>query len=140
MFSSMFCFRPGRVKLLEPTSACDPDDVELAVRGVRLGMELVAVVDPCFDLARGESLDNRRSTFEKWVVDLVCVEALLECAFCSALYGLEHGLLRTERELVAHQNSDLLQLLPSIVELEQRADLEEACRYVKRSSKLTPLA
>ena len=51
MFSSMFCFRPGRVKLLEPTSACDPDDVELAVRGVRLGMELVAVVDPCFDLA-----------------------------------------------------------------------------------------
>ena len=24
MFSSTFCVRPGRVKLLDPTSACDP--------------------------------------------------------------------------------------------------------------------
>ena len=116
------------------------DHLELGVRDVRLGVELVLVVDAALDLAGSQRLEDRRARRggTGWrPCRPRCSRRGISTARCS--HRLEQRLPRAMRRLRAHQDPDLVELLPLAVEREQRADLEVARGDVERLRDPGPL-
>ena len=126
MLSSMFFVRPGAREVARADQRLGADDLELGVRDVRLGVELVLVVDAAFDLAGTQRLEDRRDAVEERVGVLVGLDAAVEDLDRARPHGLEQGLARAMRRLGPHQDPDLLERLPFAVEREKGADLEVA--------------
>ena len=125
MFSSTLRVSPGLVKLLDPTSACAPTTSNLAWVMYALAWKLVAPVHPALDPALSDGLNHCLYTLQERVRPLLVLQTVIESAYSLAQRFLEHT-VRAQRHLVAHQQADLLKLLPLAVEGEQRSDLEES--------------
>jgi hypothetical protein len=81
------------------------------VGDVRLGVELVLSIDAAFDLLRADGLDDRRNAFEERILGLLAFKALIEASLNPAQRFLKR-LLRSSSDLVAHEDADVIDLLP----------------------------
>lgn len=139
MFSSTFWVSPGRVKLLDPTSACDPMTSK-PVGDVRLRVKLVLVVDPVLDQPRRQSCHYGVDSCEEWIALFVVLDALVKTRLGPLLHSHQQRLLRPVGDLVPHQDPDLVELLPAAVEVQQGANLEESRGDIDAARQLRPLA
>ena len=106
---------------------------------VALGVELGVVIDPALDLPAVQSCGDCVHAGEERVVLFVGFETPVEDLFCS--FGeLAQYPPGPVGDLIAHEDADLVELLPFAVEFEQGADLEVAGRYVEGAGDLAPLA
>ena len=98
--------------------------IELGVGDVCLGVELVPPVNPTLDPALSDGLHHGLYALQERVRALLVLQTVIESANSLAQRLLE-DLVGLQRHLVAHQQADLLKLLPLAVKSQQRPDLEE---------------
>ena len=92
------------------------DDGELAVGDVGLGVELGLGVDAALDLARAHAFEYLGHVIEEGVLVFGSLQAGIEHeAVLFEDLRLADGLISSDGHLVAHQDADLVQLLPLAV-------------------------
>jgi hypothetical protein len=77
---------------------------------------------------------------EERVLCLLLFDTRIETVLSASAHRLQKRLSGPAAHLIAHENADLLDLLPLTVEFEESADLEEAGCDVKPVRDATPLA
>ena len=95
----------------------------LGVSDVGLGVELVLSVHPALNLARADRLDDCGNPVKEVVLLLRGFDAVIEPTGHACEAFIE-SLLRTARNLVAHEQPNAIHLLPFAFEIKQCADLE----------------
>ena len=115
------------------------DDFLPRVREIAFGVELVAAIDAAANLAVAEGRDDGRDAREEVVFFFFLFEAAVESRLNLCEAGGERG-LGPLGDFVAHQNADRIDLLPLVLQREQRTDLEIAGRDVDGLRQRTPIA
>ena len=115
------------------------DDCNLRVRDVGFGVEFSLGVGAALDLAVAKGLNYGRRAGEEIVLLFLGFEAGVQLLGYVPLKGLENCLARARRDLVAHEDANLFELLPLAIKGEQSADLEVAGCDVKRTGDLGPI-
>ena len=109
---------------------------------VGVGVELVLVVDTAFDLRGAERVEDPRiagTPRRKGFGSLVLLNAAVEPVERLRPDRVDDGLPSPTGGLRAHQDPNLVELLPHAVEGEQGADLEVSGRDVERLRDAGPL-
>ena len=88
-------------------------------------MEFVLSVHAAFQLAAADAVHDRRNAVEKIVLDLLRIQRAIQAPH-NALQTLVEGLGRAHRYLVTHQQADLVDLLPALLQHQQCANLKVA--------------
>jgi hypothetical protein len=114
------------------------DDFKAGVGDVGLGMELRLAVDAAGDLAGTDGLDDGRDAHEEVVLLLLRFEAGIE-AVADAPEALDERGASAAGDLVAHEDADLIDLLPLVLQAEQGADLEITGGDVDGAGNLAPV-
>jgi len=93
-----------------------PDDGLLAVGDVGFGVELLPGVDAALDLARAQGFDDSRNAVQEVVAFLLLLDTLVELLRGATSQRFAEGPASAGRHVAAHEDSDLVQLLPLAVE------------------------
>lgn len=109
------------------------------VGDVRLSVELVFAIDAALDFARADGLDYGGSPGEEIVFLFFIFERAVEPVLDLGQALGEDG-AGALRDLVAHEEANLVELLPLAVEGQERADLEVAGGDVDGLGKIAPVA
>ena len=112
------------------------DDGGAAVGDVGLGVELRLCVGAALDLTGLQRLDDRGDAFEEVVPTLLDFDGVIELASDA----VDKDAPGAWGDLIAHENPDLVELLPLAIEREQRAHLEVSGGDVERVRNVAPLA
>ncbi len=88
-----------------------------------LGVKLFLAVDAADDLAGADCLDDGRDTRKEVIGAFFVFEAVLEPLTCAA-EAPGKCVPGAEGNLIAHENANLVDLLPFILQGEQGADFE----------------
>src|SRR5262245_33838577 len=105
---------------------------------VRLSVESLLPVHAALDPARSDSFNDRRHTREKVIRELFGFQAPRKCPGRLRPSLLE-CLLRPQGCSATHENADVIELLPGILERQQSADLEMTRRDVEALGDVAPL-
>jgi hypothetical protein len=101
-------------------------------------MKLFLAIDATGDLARSEALDNIWYTFQKLISFFLYFDTLVEMAL-GLVEGLKECTFGARRDLTTHQDAELINFLPLIIESQQRANLEVAGSTVNSLGNLAPV-
>src|SRR6266516_3640557 len=91
---------------------------------VRLGMELITIVNTAFNLAGLKRLKNCGHTIEERIGILICLDTGVEHFASMLSHGIQYGLARTMVRVRSHQYANFTELLPFAIEGEKCANLE----------------
>ena len=127
------------MKLLEPTSAWAPDDLEPGVRDVGFGVELVAVVNAALDLTGPQGFKDGGDAVQEGIRPLVLFEASVESVERLPTDGFQESLPGPVGRLCPHEDANPVETLPLSVQGEKGADLEVPGRDVERLGDPGPL-
>src|SRR5215204_1492433 len=96
---------------------------------VSLGVELLLGVDIALDLAIADSLHYRGHARKEVVLLLFSLYTLVQVLGYDRLDTFEKSLLGALGDLVSHEDSQLVQLLPLTIESQESADLKVSRGY-----------
>ena len=103
-------------------------------------MELVLAVDAALDLAVADGLVDGRDAGQEIILLFLGLDAAVELLGDLWHQSREQYLPGAGGDFVAHQDPDLVQLLPLTIQSQQRADLEVAGGDVEGLRDLRPFA
>ena len=126
-------------EVARPDQRLRPDHLELRVRDVRLRVELVLAVDTARDLTGAHRVENRLDAVQERIGVLVRLKTLVEDLHRTRPNGVEQRRACTIRRLGTHQNSDVVERLPSAIEGKQGTDFEVPRRNIERLGDAGPL-
>ena len=95
-------------EVARPDQRLRANHLKLRVRDVRLGVELVLVVDTALDLTGAQRVENRRDAVQERVGILVRLKAPVEDLNRVRPHSVEQRRARAIRHLGAHQNPDVV--------------------------------
>ena len=121
-----------------PDEAEGADDFLPGVRDVGLGVELVLSVDAAENLPAADAFGDGRDADKEVIALLLAFQARVQVADGPRQPLLE-GILRAKGNLAAHEDAELIDLLPLIGQGQQRADLEVAGGDVDLAGELAPV-
>ncbi len=134
----MFSVRPGS-EVGRADQSGRADDFQPRVRDVSLGVKFVLAVDAALDLARTDGLDDGRDAGEKVVLFFLGFEAVDQAMRNLAEDPAANAFLRSQRNFVAHQDANVIDLLPFVFSPSSAADLEIAGGDVDALGELAPV-
>lgn len=108
------------------------------MRDVGLRVELGLAIDATLDLAGADGVHDRRNADEEIVLFFRVFQAVVERGG-DFLESRFECCLGPHRALVAHEDADVIDLLPLVLQREQRADFEVPRGDVEPLGDLTPV-
>ena len=100
------------------------------MRDVGLGVKFLFGIDTAFDLATGNGCNDGSNTGEEIVFLFFSLDTVIEQAF-DATNAIIQCALGSQSDLVAHEDANLLQLLPFAIDRQQSANFKVASGNVK---------
>src|SRR6266568_2031737 len=105
----------------------------------RLGVKLSLRIDPSLDFSVAHRLHHSDCAKQKIILLLFLLQALVELFLDLLSQRFNEDFPGPSRDLIAHQNPYVVELLPGAIHRQQAADFKIAGRNVKRTRNARPL-